>query len=73
MFLRKTAGANNDIWTFFCLGFTEIHDNPRHQSTMSNVANPWPLYHVLDNLVMKASGQFIYPATVLKFIDDPNY
>ena len=40
---------------------------------MSNVAKPWPSYRVLDDLVDKASGQFIYPATVLKFVGDPNY
>ena len=40
---------------------------------MSNVAKPWPLYRILDDLVNKASGQFIYPATVLKFVGDPNY
>jgi hypothetical protein len=40
---------------------------------MSSVAKPWPPYHILDDLVAKASGQFIYPATVLKFVDDPNY
>ena len=40
---------------------------------MSNVAKPWPSYRILDVLVDKASGQFIYPATVLKFVGDPNY
>ena len=30
-------------------------------------------YRILDDLVDNASGQFIYPATVLKFIGDPNY
>ena len=40
---------------------------------MSNVEKPWPSYSVVDDLVDKASGQFIYPATVLKFIGDPNY
>jgi hypothetical protein len=40
---------------------------------MSKVAKPWPSYRVLDDLVDKASGQFIYPATVLKFVGDPNY
>jgi len=72
-FLGQTSEANDDIWTFFRLGFTEIHDSPRHESTMSNVPKPWPSYRVLDDLVAKASGQFIYPATVLKFVDDPNY
>ena len=73
IFLGQTPEANDDIRTFFRLRFTEIHDSPKHRLTMSNVAKPWPSYSVLDNLVDKASGQFIYPATVLKFVDDPNY
>ena len=73
VFLGQTAEANDDIRTFFCAGFTEIHNSARHRSTMWNVERPWPSYRVLDDLVEKASGQFIYPATVLKFVDDPNY
>ena len=73
IFLGQTPEANDDIRTFFRLGFTEIHDSPKHRLTMSNVAKPWPSYRVLDDLVDKASGQFIYPATVLKFVGDPNY
>jgi hypothetical protein len=73
IFLGQTSEANDDIRTFFRLGFTDIHDNPKHRLTMSNVAKPWPSYRVLDDLVDKASGQFIYPATVLKFVGDPNY
>ena len=73
IFLGQTSEANDDIRTFFRLGFTDIHDSPKHRLTMSNVAKPWPSYSVLDNLVDKASGQFIYPTTVLKFVGDPNY
>ena len=73
IFLGQTPEANDDIRTFFRIGFTEIHDSPKHRLTMSNVAKPWPSYIVLDKLVDKASGQFIYPATVLKFVGDPNY
>ena len=73
IFLHQTAEANDDIRTFLRLGFTEIHDSPKHRLTMSNVQKPWPSYSVLDKLVDKASGQFIYPATVLKFVGDPNY
>ena len=72
IFLGQTPEANDDIRTFFRLGFTEIHDSPKHRLTMSNVPKPWPSYSVLDKLVDKASGQFIYPATVLKFVGDPN-
>ena len=73
IFLGQTPEANDDIRTFFRLGFMEIHDSPKHRLTMSNVAKPWPSYRVLDNLVYRASGQFIYPATVLRFVGDPNY
>ena len=73
IFLGQTSEANDDIRTFFCLGFAEIHDSPKHRLTMPNVEKPWPSYSVLDDLVDKASGQFIYPATVLKFVGDPNY
>jgi len=73
IFLGQMSEANDDIRTFFRSGFTEIHDSPKHRLTMSNVAKPWPSYRVLDDLVDKASGQFIYPVTVLKFVGDPNY
>ena len=73
IFLGQTSEANDDIRTFLRLGFTEIHDGLKHILTMSNVAKPWPSYRILDDLVDKASGQFIYPATVLKFVGDPNY
>ena len=63
----------HDIRTFFRIEFTEIHHSPKHRLTMSNVAKPWPSYRVLDELVDKVSGQFIYPATVLNSIGDPNY
>ena len=35
---------------FFCLEFTEIQDNPKHLLTMPNVAKPWPLYRIPDDL-----------------------
>ena len=73
IFLGQTPEANDDIRTFFRLGFMEIHDSPKHRLTMSKVAKPWPSYRVLDDLVDRASGQFIYPATVLRFVGDPNY
>ena len=73
IFLGQTPEANDDIRTFLRLGFTEIHDSPKHHLAMLNVAKPWPSYSVVDDLVDKASGQFIYPATVLKFVGDPNY
>ena len=41
----------------------------RHQDLMANVETPWPAPSVIDFLVQKSSGQFIYAATILKFVD----
>ncbi|KAJ6551956.1 hypothetical protein B0H19DRAFT_900108, partial [Mycena capillaripes] len=38
-----------------------------HHDTMAKVPLPWPSVAVLDHLVKKSSGYFIYAATVIKF------
>ena len=46
-------------------GFAKIcADN----SIMSHVEQPWPKEGIIDLLVQRSSGQFIYPATILKFV-----
>ncbi|KAF7372990.1 putative nwd2 protein [Mycena sanguinolenta] len=50
--------------------FSRIHCN---HFTMQNISSPWPAYHVLEELVDKSSGYFIYASTIIKFIDDENY
>ncbi|KAJ7766455.1 hypothetical protein B0H14DRAFT_2253018, partial [Mycena olivaceomarginata] len=34
---------------------------------------PWPSSEILDLLVQKSSGYFIYAATVIKFVDDRDF
>ncbi|KAF9071957.1 hypothetical protein BDP27DRAFT_446419 [Rhodocollybia butyracea] len=41
-----------------------------HSHTMDHVARPWPTDNQIEVLVQKSSGHFIYPSTVLKYIDD---
>ena len=57
---------DRDIRIFLEDGFLEIAT--RHQDLMVNVETPWPSPSVIDFLVQKSSGQFIYAATVLKFV-----
>ena len=46
-------------------GFAKICDaNP----VLSHMTQPWPGYGVISLLVQRSSGQFIYAATVLKFV-----
>ena len=37
-------------------------------SILSHVEQPWPRKGIIDLLVQRSSGQFIYAATVLKFV-----
>ncbi|KAF8190998.1 hypothetical protein K438DRAFT_2140020 [Mycena galopus ATCC 62051] len=45
----------------------------REHRTMANILSPWPPADVLEELVSKSSGHFIYASTVIRFIDDKNY
>ncbi|KAF9069784.1 hypothetical protein BDP27DRAFT_674400 [Rhodocollybia butyracea] len=42
----------------------------RHSALLEHVPRPWPPSHQIEHLVGKASGHFIYPSTVLKYIDN---
>ena len=55
----------NDIKKYFQDGFADIC---RKSRSMVYVEMPWPGLDVLDTLTRHASGQFVYAATVLKFV-----
>ncbi|KAJ7809885.1 hypothetical protein B0H14DRAFT_2193266, partial [Mycena olivaceomarginata] len=46
--------------------FARIH---RDHQAMASVSTPWPSPEIVDKLVEKSSGYFIYASTVVKFID----
>ncbi|KAJ6465478.1 hypothetical protein C8R45DRAFT_1174101, partial [Mycena sanguinolenta] len=60
----------DDVRKYLCDEFSRIH---REHSTMGNVASPWPAADVVESLVEKSSGYFIYVSTIIKFIDDKNH
>ena len=63
--LDETFKPGRDIRVFLQDGFAKIcADN----SIMSHVEQPWPGEGIIDLLVQRSSGQFIYAATVLKFV-----
>ncbi|KAJ7839864.1 hypothetical protein B0H14DRAFT_1065366 [Mycena olivaceomarginata] len=57
-----------DIRTYLWGEFDRIHRE--HPSTMGNIPAPWPSSDIVEGLVQKSSGYFIYASTVVKFIDD---
>ena len=63
--LDETFDPGRDIRVFLQDGFANICDK---NSILSHVEQPWPEEGIIDLLVQRSSGQFIYAATVLKFV-----
>ncbi|KAJ7827630.1 hypothetical protein B0H14DRAFT_2516883 [Mycena olivaceomarginata] len=61
----------DDVRTFLCDEFARIHQEHKH--TMEGVPIPWPSTEILERLVYKSSGYFIYASTVVKFVDDKKF
>ncbi|KAJ6457897.1 hypothetical protein C8R45DRAFT_1081730 [Mycena sanguinolenta] len=59
-----------DVRKYLCDEFARIH---REHYTMARIPLPWPSHDILEKLVGKSSGHFIYASTIIKFIDDKNY
>ena len=55
-----------DIERYLREKFQEIYS--RNRNIMPDIKSPWPLKDNLELLVWRASGQFIYAATVIKFV-----
>ncbi|KAF8187407.1 hypothetical protein K438DRAFT_1973020 [Mycena galopus ATCC 62051] len=56
-----------DVEIYLLDGFSRIC---REHRTMANDPTPWPSSEIIETLVEKSSGYFIYASTVIKFIDD---
>ncbi|KAK1234985.1 hypothetical protein PQX77_001798, partial [Marasmius sp. AFHP31] len=57
-----------DIMTYYRHQFGEIVKSPKYQQVQ--FPNPWPTEEVLETLVNKSCSQFVYAATVSRFIVD---
>ncbi|KAJ6573173.1 hypothetical protein DFH09DRAFT_1459652 [Mycena vulgaris] len=60
-----------DVERYLQEEFSRVHSE--HWTTMATVPRPWPSNEVLNSLVSKSSGHFIYASTIIKFIDDKNF
>jgi hypothetical protein len=63
--LDETFNPGRDIRVFLQDGFAKIC---AENSILPHVDQPWPSKGVIDLLVQRSSGQFIYAATLLKFV-----
>ncbi|KAF7372940.1 Nwd2 [Mycena sanguinolenta] len=60
----------HDVRKYLHDEFSRIH---RDHWTMREISSPWPEPSVLEQLVRKSSGYFIYASTIIKFIGDENF
>jgi hypothetical protein len=60
---------NDDIALYLQSSFSDIYRR-RHKyfPSMSSLAQPWPSKDIISFLVKKSSGQFIFAATVVRFV-----
>jgi hypothetical protein len=63
--LDETFNPGRDIRVFLRDGFAKISSE---NSVLPDMEQPWPSEGIIDLLVQRSSGQFIYAATVLKFV-----
>ena len=63
--LDETFNPGRDIRVFLQDGFAKMCAN---NPILSRLEQSWPGEGTIDLLVQRSSGQFIYPATVLKFV-----
>jgi hypothetical protein len=67
LFVDIDDTVTEDITTLLEAEFSRIHRKHCIQET------PWPPEGVIQSLAENASGQFIYPSTIIKFIDDQDF
>jgi len=61
--------VNQDISIFFRRKLSSVKSEPG----LSTTSTPWPGEPIIQRLVEKAAGLFIYAATICRFIQDDNY
>jgi len=64
--LDESFNPSRDIEIYLRTGFEGIRE--QNSSLMAHVVPQWPEPKVLNFLVQKASGQFVYASTVLNFV-----
>ena len=63
-------GAPDDISMYLQSEFSRIYNSKRHSDAMELIPRPWPSEDIIERLVRKSGGYFIYASTVIKFIDE---
>jgi len=68
--LSLDGGAYSDVLMYLRSEFSRIYGAERHRGFMESVPQPWPSEDIIERLVGKSRGYFIYPSTVIRFINE---
>ncbi|TFK58973.1 hypothetical protein BDN72DRAFT_851514 [Pluteus cervinus] len=68
--LGQSNSDHSDIRTFLQASFRQIYRDRLKDNTISRRDGQWPSNQEIDELVDRASGQFLFAATMVKFVDD---
>ncbi|KAF9558797.1 hypothetical protein CPC08DRAFT_549250 [Agrocybe pediades] len=70
IFLDHDYAASHDIWVYLQDKFKQIKEG---HSFKHLLPDPWPTPRMVCDLVEKASGQFIYAATVVRYVESSSH
>jgi len=62
--------AHADVSMYLRSEFSRIYHSERHRNIMESVLSPWPSDHAIQRIASKSGGYFIYPSTVIGFVDE---
>ncbi|KAF9544751.1 hypothetical protein CPC08DRAFT_730230 [Agrocybe pediades] len=65
--------ANSDIELYLFDRFAEIKDDFDNRTTGRKLARDWPGDEIIETLVRKSSQQFIYAATVIRYVESTHH
>ncbi|KAF5339865.1 hypothetical protein D9611_009180 [Ephemerocybe angulata] len=60
--------GTNDVRVYLCDEFCRIRET---HPAKSSIPESWPTEEILNILIEKSSGCYIYPFTVIKYVDNP--
>ncbi|KAF4621685.1 hypothetical protein D9613_012814 [Agrocybe pediades] len=70
IFLDNDYAAREDIRVYLTDKFQQIKEG---HSFRRMLPDPWPTPEMVDDLIEKSSGQFIYAATVVRYLESPRH
>ncbi|KAE9396000.1 hypothetical protein BT96DRAFT_997166 [Gymnopus androsaceus JB14] len=66
--IGESFESGKDIFKYFRHEFGRVRRE--HDRSMAHIAEDWPGNGIIQQLVQRACGQFIYAATVIKYVGD---